>query len=363
MRIVIDCRESGTSTGRYVDNLIKYLQEIDHENTYVLLYKPERINTITLQADNFTKIETPYKEFSFGEQFGFARQIRNLQPDLVHFPLVHHPIAYRNPTVIGMLDLTTLRFYNPSKNRIVFKFKQKIYWLVNYIATRKAKRIITISNFVKNDVIKTFGAEVSKFVTTYNAADLIQDKVEVIKELQGKQFITYVGRHQPHKNLNRLIDAHQILLDTYPNLVLAIAGKTDEVTEKLKESIPDIQKKRVVFTGFISDGQLRWLYENCAAYVFPSLSEGFGLPGLEAMKHGAPVVSSNATCLPEIYGDAALYFNPLDSNDIADKILNVLSDKSVGDNLRNKGYKKASEYSWKRMAEQTLEVYRSALSD
>jgi glycosyltransferase involved in cell wall biosynthesis len=112
----------------------------------------------------------------------------------------------------------------------------------------------------------------------------------------------------------------------------------------------------------VSEGQLRWLYENCAAYVFPSLSEGFGLPGLEAMVHGAPVVSSNATCLPEVYGEAAHYFDPLDVDDIASKIGETLDNEALRSNLIKKGKEQAAKYSWRRTAEQTLEVYEKALN-
>ena len=167
----------------------------------------------------------------------------------------------------------------------------------------------------------------------------------------------YVGRHQPHKNLDRLIEAHHKLLKVHPKLILAIVGKKDKTTAILQENVESANYKNVVFTDFVSDAQLRWLYEHTACYVFPSLSEGFGLPGLEAMVHGAPVASSNATSLPEVYGDAAHYFDPLDDNDIAQKISEIIDNKSLRQELFTKGKKQASEFSWRRMAEQTLEVY------
>jgi glycosyltransferase involved in cell wall biosynthesis len=143
---------------------------------------------------------------------------------------------------------------------------------------------------------------------------------------------------------------------------LVLAGKKDQnyklIEAKAKEgNLLD----GVIFTGFVSEGELRWLYENCSAYIFPSLSEGFGLPGLEAMMHGAPVVSSNATCLPETHGDAAHYFDPLDTEDIAKKISEVLDDIKLRKELIEKGKKQAAKYSWRRMAEQTLAVYNKVL--
>ena len=118
----------------------------------------------------------------------------------------------------------------------------------------------------------------------------------------------------------------------------------------------------VDFLDWVSDAQLKWLYQNCLAYVFPSLSEGFGLPGLEAMLEGSPVVSSDATCLPEIYGNAAHYFDPYDIKDMATKINSVLTNKKLRDRLIETGKSQVKKYSWKKMAEQTLEVYNSVLN-
>ena len=169
MKIVIDARESGTSTGRYVDKLIEYLQRIDTYNTYVLLLKKNRLSAYQNIEPNFQVVECNVKEFTFAEQTRLLRVIRKLKPDLVHFPLVQHPVLYFGKCVIGMLDLTTLRFRNPSKNPIIFWLKQKIYWFVNYVATKKAAKIITISEFVKNDIVEHFKIDPSKIVVTHNS--------------------------------------------------------------------------------------------------------------------------------------------------------------------------------------------------
>jgi glycosyltransferase involved in cell wall biosynthesis len=171
----------------------------------------------------------------------------------------------------------------------------------------------------------------------------------------------FTGRPNPHKNLYRLIFAFTELKKINPSLKLVLVGKSDVLYQRMAKWVKDKSIEGVVFTGFIPDNQLRWLYENCQAYVFPSLSEGFGLPGLEAMNHGAPVISSNATCLPKIYGDAALYFDPLDIDDMVLKINSVLNDSVKTKKLIEKGYMQVKNYSWKKMAEQTLEIYNSVL--
>jgi glycosyltransferase involved in cell wall biosynthesis len=362
-KIVIDARELRTSTGRYVERLLNYLQEVDTDlsHRYIVLLKPKDIDGWSPKSKRFTKVACRYKEFTFGEQLGFAWQLYKLGANLVHFPMVQQPILYQRKVVTTMQDLTTLRFTNPSKNRFIFRFKQRVYEWVNHVAARKSRVIITPTEFVKDDVAKFTNQNSRKIVVTYEAGDSIDAKPEAIEELEGKQFIMYVGRPTPHKNLERLIEAFAILKEKHPELHLVLAGKTDKLFKRHSGTVEKMGLNDVHFTGFISDGQLRWLYEHCDAYVFPSLSEGFGLPGLEAMSHRAPVVSSNATCLPEVYGDAAHYFDPYDTAAMAKAINEVLTKPELRKNLITAGTKQVGKYSWRRMAEQTLAVYNSVL--
>lgn len=360
MRIVIDARESGTSTGRYVDKLIEYLQKIDKENEYLILYKPHRIGLLTVP--NFRKVVANVKEFTFAEQLKLLAQIKSLKPDLVHFPMVQQPILYRGKVVTTMQDLTTIRFTNPAKNLVVFKAKQQVYKLVNHIAAKKSVQIITPSQFVKDDVVKYTGVNPNKITVTLESADHIPDDPKPFAELKNQQFIFYLGQAHPHKNLDRLVDAFALLHKKHSGLKLVFGGKKGELYLRLEKRVKKMGLSRsVIFTDFLPEAQLRWIYENCRAYVFASLSEGFGLPPLEAMAHGAPVVSSNATCLPEINGNAAHYFDPYDVEDMAAKIEDVLTDDKLRTDLVKKGSKRIKDFSWKRMAEQTLEVYKKAM--
>jgi glycosyltransferase involved in cell wall biosynthesis len=173
----------------------------------------------------------------------------------------------------------------------------------------------------------------------------------------------YVGRPLPHKNLYRLIASYADLKKSNPGLKLVLAGKKDSGYKRVEKWVEDREINGVIFTDFVSEGQLKWLYQKCQAYIFPSLSEGFGLPGLEAMRHGAPVVSSNATCLPELYGDAAYYFDPTDVDDMTKTINKVLKDTELRKKLISEGNKQYKKYSWTRMATQTLEVYKRVLEE
>lgn len=361
-KIVIDARESGTSTGRYIDKLVEYLAGMKPEYEIVVLTKPRSIDYLKSMAPGFDVQAADYKEFTFAEQLGFKRFIKGLKPDLVHFGKDHQPIWYRGTTVTTMHDLTTARFRNPNKNPLVFKFKQLVYKFVVRRVARKSAAILTATQFVKDDVVDYTGVSPDKIVVTPEAADPFDEPAEPIKAFEGKDFIMFNGRPLPHKNLERLIQAFARLHAQHPGLYLMIAGKKDKshaayqaLAEKLGVA------GRVILTDWITDGQLKWAMRNARAYVYPSLSEGFGLPPLEAMLNGAPVVASNATCIPEVLGDAAHYFDPLDIQSMTDAINEVLTDKDLRAELIKRGAQQAKKYSWQRMAEQTLAIYERVL--
>ena len=332
-RIVIDARELRTTSGRYVERLLHYLLQLDHEHDYFLMLKPEDMSGWQPTNPKFTAVACPHKEFTVAEQLGLKQQIRGLKPDLVHFTFPQQPVWYRGRTVTTVHDLTTLRFTNPDKNPLVFTFKQIIYAHVIKHAVHKAACVLVPSQFVKDDVVAFARLNPAKVRVTYEAADPITAAAESLPQLRNKQFVMYIGRPTPHKNLNLLLEAFARLRAQRPDLLLVLAGKLDANYRRVQAAVERQGLPNVVFTDFVSEGQLRWLYENCAAYVFPSLSEGFGLPGLEAMQHGAPVVSSNATCLPEIYGEAAHYFDPTDTQAMADAINEVLTDQALRQRL------------------------------
>jgi len=368
MKILIDARELRTSSGRYVERLLHYLQQIDHEHDYVILLKPQDINEWEVTNPKFQKVVCPYKEFTFSEQTKLYKQIKNINPDLVHFTFVQQPVRYHGRTVTTIQDLTTTRFRNPTKNWLLFTIKQLIYKWVNVYVAQKSTALITPTEFVKKDIAAYAHVPLKKITVTYESADPIPDSPTPLKNIQDhnlqySKYIMYLGRPLPHKNLWRLIEAFALLRKQHPDLLLVLAGKKDAAYDLIQHQA---QKKGLIdgilFTGFVSEAEMKWLYLHCAAYVFPSLSEGFGLPALEATLNGAPIASSNATCLPEVYGDAAHYFDPLSVDDMAEKINDILIDEPLRQKLIAAGKKQAAKYSWKRMAEQTLDVYKEVLS-
>jgi glycosyltransferase involved in cell wall biosynthesis len=360
-RIIIDARESGTSTGRYIDKLVENLHALKPEHEFTILAKRHRLEFFKQIAPGFKIVRCDIREFSFAEQYSFVWKLYGLKNDLVHFGMPQQPVLYFGPSVTTIHDLTTVRFRNPAKNLVVFSFKQRVYRWVLKRVVRKSLAVISISRYVKDDIVQYAKIDPEKVHVTYEAADKITARPEPLKKLAGQKFIMYVGRAQPHKNLDRLVEAFVAARANHPDLQLVLVGKKDILYQRLEKRIKRQGFEGVVFTGFMEDSQLRWLYEHCQAYVFASLSEGFGLPPLEAMMHGAPVISSTATCLPEIYGNSALYFDPMDTTDMAAKIDRLLDDSKLRQKLIKLGYKQAGKYSWRRMAQQTLEIYNEVI--
>lgn len=360
--IVIDARNLPTSTGRYVEMLLRYLEKVDQTNRYTVLMYPDKLDAWIPTNPNFSVVACPFKEFSLGEQLGLKRQLDALKPDLVHFSMVQQPILYRGAVVTTMQDLTTIRFQDPTKNWLVFTLKRWAYILVNIVAAHKSKAIITPTDFVRHDVARYTKISLNKITFTHEAVDMFDQSPEEMPFFKNKQFIMGDGRPRPHKNLKRQIEAFAILHKKYPDLYFMLTGKKNAAAESFEKYIASIGlSDRVILTDFIPDGQLRWAMNNCSAYVWASLSEGFGLPPLEAMLNGAPVVSSNVSCMPEVLGDAAHYFDPYNSKSIANTIDEVLTDTSLRGRLIEKGSLRAASYSWERMAKQTLEVYTNVL--
>lgn len=365
MRIAIDARVINISTGRYVDRLIHYLQEIDTTNHYVILLDDKGYATWKPTNPNFTKVRANHPIYSFQEQTSFLKQLNSLDVDLVHFTMPQHPVLYRKPFIVTVHDLilhnnTNARKENPLKDFYKNTVKPAVFTQVLRNALTRSKHIITPTDYVKQEIIRDFGTAEHRITFTHEAGDLPTAAPREYTPLKDVEFITYVGNAYPYKNLRRLIDAFAIVKRDHPNLKLALVGKKDFFYTELEAYTESAGITNIVFTGFIDDGQLAWMYQHTKLGVFPSLAEGFGLPGLEAMAAGVPVVSSNASCSPEVYSEAAIYFNPENVEDIARTITATLSNKKLLADLHKKGLKRAHEFSWKRMAEQTLAIYKNA---
>ncbi len=360
--IAIDARIINSSTGRYVERLITYLQEIDTKNTYSILVWKKDKDFWKPSRPNFSVVIADYDQYSFAEQTGFYFFLKKLKPDLVHFCMPQQPVLYKGKKVTSIHDLTLLKTYNSDKNWLIFHAKQLVGKRVFKKVTETNEHIITCSQFSKDDILAHFPIDDKKVSVVYDASEVTTVRPKKLP-LPYNKYLLYVGAQSDYKNLKRLGDAHQILLGKYPKLGLVFVGRKNASALINEKYFNQRKYQNITFTDFVSDAELSWLYNHAEAYVFPSLMEGFGLPGLEAMEHGLPVVSSNATCLPEVYGQAAHYFNPEDTSDMAEAIDQVLSDEKLRARLARAGFKQVKKYSWKKMAKETHAIYMKALKN
>lgn len=360
MHIVIDARIVGSSTGVYAENLLNHLQSIDKDNSYTVLLRKEGAWQST--AENFHIVVAPIKDYSFAEQFRLAGLLYSLKPDLVHFCMPQQPLFYIGKRVTTVHDLTLVRFENVDMNPILYKIRKWIFTLLLRNVIWRSKAIFTPTEWVRNDVLD-FSSQryADKVITTLESGDPLADKAEPVKRLVGKKFLFFVGNAFPYKNIRRIVEGYMAAKVTHPELQLVLAGKKGYFYEQIEEFVAEHGVKDVHFLGFVSEGEKRWLFQNAEAYVVASLSEGFHIPGLEAMYEGCPVLSSNATCLPEVYDQAALYFDPHSTTDLAKNITDLLKDSSLRKELQTKGYKQVKKFSWKRMTKQTQAIYEKVL--
>ena len=367
--IVIDARIRPTSTGRYVDRLMEHLQDIDTTNHYtVILGKDDKWKP---KAKNFKVKRVGFPQFSFNpwDQIAFAWILYRLKPDLVHFSMTQFPLLYFGNLITTTHD-TVMLYHTHKKNKsaIYHWIKEQGYKLLLWQGHRKAKKIIVPTNAVKKDLVRHQRFTLPKIEVTYESTEPpLKAKAKRPEGMnEGDEFITYVGTNFPHKNNQSLVDAFEFLSKKHPKLLLVFPSKIDFFYEQLISYIntekPDL-KDRIRFLNFVSDEELKWVYENAKVYVFPSIGEGFGLPALEAMAHGLPVASSDIDVLQEVYGDAVLYFDALDPKDIARSVHRLLIDKELRKVHIDRGHERVKRYSWHRMAQETKKIYESALAD
>ncbi len=379
-RIVIDARmyrEAGV--GRYIRNLLTNLEKIDHENEYFILLLKADYDTLVYHTKSFKKVLADFKWYGVSEQVKLPGILNKLQPDLVHFPHFNIPIFYRGKFVVTIHDLIHQNFQMrraTTRDPLTYRIKQLGYDTVFKMAIKKSEQIIVPSKYVKDQLINKWGVSADKLTVTHEAVDdkLIGEVSSNVLEKYHvkKPYILYAGNAHPHKNVEGLIKAflwiksHEMpkFFDLaqgeqvrHDNLSLVLVGGDHYFWQRIKK---EYQQKDIIYTGFVSDSELAGLYKNAEVYVVPSFEEGFGIPLLEAMACGCPVVSSNAASLPEIGADAALYVDPYDIEDIARGIREILGDRGIRESLIKKGFENVNRFSWKKLAEQTLEVYESS---
>jgi glycosyltransferase involved in cell wall biosynthesis len=361
--IVIDARIRRSSTGRPVDELVNHLQNIDHQNRYTVLVQPD--DNWKMHSPAFTTVPCPFPQFSFNplHELRFALQLYRLKPDLVHFGMTQQPLLYFGNIITYTHDLTMLYFVRRGRTPgVVYWLKMSLYRFLLWWAHRKSRRIITFAKTTAKDIARLHPFAKDRLVVTYEAVGVPLHLEPEKPPFDFGEYIMYQGTAFPHKNLPKLVEAFDILHAKYPKLNLVMVGKREKHYIELEEEIKKHPSAaNIILTGFLPDPQSKWTFQHCRLYITPTLMEGAGLTALEAMAYGAPVVSSNTSVMPEFYGEGALYCNPYDPRDMADKISAVLDDSKLRKDLIAKGAAQVKKYSWDKMAKETLAVYTQLL--
>lgn len=364
-RIVIDARMIDASTGFYIQHLLHWINEsYSAEFDFRVLVPAKSVSKWSGLYQNLAVSPANEASYSVAEQTSLPARLESHKPDLVHFTMPQQPFLWIKPSVTTIHDLTLVHYDNLDMNKYVYQLKKSVFVSLLKTVVRRSRAIIVPTQYVKDDLAQYMGERYrNKTHVTLEAGDPIDSAPEPIKQLQGKQFLFYVGNAYPYKNIECVIAAYEIFKKDNPSLHLALAGKKDYFYSKHEQYVKNHDIEDVHFLGFISPGEKRWALQQCVAYTSASYSEGFNISQLEAMYEGAPVIISNASCHPEVAGDAALYFNPDKPEELASNVREIMNNPALRSRLVKKGTARVKTFSWRRMANQTMAVYRQALGE
>lgn len=368
MKIAIDARMYGakatTGIGVYIKNLIDNLLEIDDKNEYTLLLSKEGFDEFSDPRVKKIKINSTW--YSLSEQIELPWVLLKNKFDLVHFPQFNVPILYPKKFIATIHDITPKFFPGPKvKRSFIRRFG---YNLAFSAAIKRSAKIITVSNYTKEQITAHFSVTSDKISVTHLGYDsrfkVIEDESTAIQVKQKlnitKEFLLYVGIMRDHKNIPSLVKAFDIVRKER-DIQLVLAGVIDPRFPEIQEAI-DKSKYHddIIVTGFVDEDDLPYLYNAAKLFVLPSFIEGFGLVAIESLACGTPVAASNTASLPEVLGEAATYFDPTNISDIAKSISSVLADQGVYNSLKVKGLNQVQKYSWKTCSKETLEIYETS---
>ena len=373
MRVGIDATavpRPRAGAGNYIFNLVRAIAEVDGINSYVVFARPQLIDEWGIRQPNFRFHANELRHRPLRllwEQTVLPVLARRHRLDVLHSPHYTFPMLSSARRVVTILDMTFYLY--PQVHSFV---KRLFFKRMIRLAVRYADRIITISESTASDLFRLVGGEglPEKTHAVPLAVDsrfrLIQDEAAVAIAcrrlgLEPRRFLLYVGVLEPRKNLPVLLRAFRRARDEGNRLALAIVGNRGWKFASIFATVQELGlEKDVIFTGYVSDADLPYVYNGAALFVYPSLYEGFGLPVLEALSCGTPLITSNVSSMPEIVGDAGLLIPPSDETRLADAIREVLSDPALAASLSEKGRERAARFSWSRTARETIAVYARA---
>lgn len=374
MRIGIDARlysSAFTGIGRYVHELISHLFQIDGKNQYVIFLNDPAYENFALPRHGIEKILVNAPHYSFAEQWGFWHALRRANLDLMHFTHFNAPFFYRHPSIVTIHDLT-LSLYPGEKMKRAWH--RLAYHVILGSIVKRSKRVIAVSEHTKRDVSRLLHANPEKISVIHEGVSKsfhqIHDRhlVNEFLEKNGltKPYFLYTGVWRSHKNLVNLIKAFAILKKKFGfDGWLVITGKEDPWYPEVRAAVKkEHLEGSVRFTGLVPDEDLVLLYNGALMYILPSFYEGFGLPALEAFACGIPVAAARSSSLPEICGEGnAVFFDPHKPGDMAEKVAAVYNNPHKMDELRSRGLARIKDFSWEKMARETLALYSAIASE
>jgi glycosyltransferase involved in cell wall biosynthesis len=370
VRIAIDAHSVGARLGgneTYAINLIEALAQVDQSNQYTLyVTKPQAVERFANRWPNFTVRQTLPHTPLVRIPLTLSRELRRRPVDLLHVQYTAPPFA-PCPVVATIHDLAFEHLPKTFNRRSWMQLR-----LTVRRTARRATQIITVSEYSRQDIIKTYGIAGDRITVTPEAASETlarltdETNLQAVRERYGieRDYILSLCSIQPRKNLVRLIEAYSLLRRLHPEgklPQLVLAGKRGwRDQETLRAAEAEKVSPAIRFTGYVSDEHLNALYSGATCFVYPSYFEGFGLPILEAMKCGAPVIAGNRTSIPEVAGEAALLFDPFDTSSLVEALKRVLNDSEFRRTLSARGLQRANEFHWKTTARLTLAAYEKA---
>lgn len=368
--IGIDARSYGwTGIGRYVRNLMRELFILDTQNHYTIFLNKEAYDIFEEPNERVKKVLADIPWYSIDEQTKFLSTLKKQKFDLMHFPHFNIPLLYNEPFIATIHDLTLSFFPGQKMTSLMHRMA---YQATIRHACKKARGIIAVSKNTKKDIEQLLKIPSQKVDVIYEAvesdrynANTDQAKIDALKKKYNirKPYLMYVGVWRSHKNILGLLSGFSKILERGLDYQLMITGKPDPHYPEVMQKIHDLGiEQSVILPGFAPEEELPTFFQGCDLFVFPSFYEGFGLPPLEAMASGCPVIASNTSCMPEILQDAAEYFDPYDHEDIARAMESVLRNRARAAELRAKGLERVKKFSWQVMARETLETYKKALT-
>lgn len=361
-----DYRSAGIH--RYIYNLLCRLPDADPNLKYTAFlhdprFKPRQGMHVKRPI---WSTASPYKRIAW-EQLVAPVALWREKVDLMHAMAFVSPVVSKRPAVVTVFDVSFLQFPQ------AFKPAKRLYlrWMTQ-LSVQRAAQVIAISDHTRHDVIERFAVPAERVKTVYCGASssfhpLPLEQVQEFRQRKGlpDQSILFLGTIQPRKNISQLIKAFARLIaesgQDFPDLCLVIAGGKGWFFESIFALVEALElTDRVRFTGYVPEEEKCAWYNAATCFCYPSLYEGFGLPPLEAMARGSPVITSNVSSLPEVVGDAGLTVAPDDVAGLSDALYRVLSDSTFRDELKDKGKKRAAMFTWEQAARQTTQIYHQA---